>query len=77
MRTYKNLNGNSGIEAYEINQGSIIVKFETGGCYLYTTESAGAAHIREMHRLAQLGKGLNTYINQNTHMAYAKDLGTD
>ncbi len=77
MQVYKNLNGNSGIQAYEFNQGSIIVAFKTGGSYLYTNESAGAAHISEMHRLAQLGKGLNTYINQNTHMAYAKDLRAD
>ena len=77
MQIYKDLNGNSGIKAYEINQGSIIVEFKTGGCYLYTHESAGAAHITEMHQLAQSGKGLNTYINQNTHMAYAKDLRAD
>lgn len=77
MQIYKNLNGNSGIKAYEVNRESIIVEFTAGGCYLYTNDSAGAAHISEMHRLAQLGKGLNTYINQNTHMAYAKDLQQD
>ena len=77
MQAYKDFNGNSGIKAYEINKGSIIVEFKTGGSYLYTHESAGADHINEMHRLAQLGKGLNTYINQNTHLAYAKDLQQD
>lgn len=77
MQRYKNLNGNSGVKAYEINRDSIIVEFTNGGCYLYTNESAGAPHITAMHRLAQLGKGLNTYINQNTHMAYAKDLRPD
>ncbi|MFZ1326590.1 MAG: hypothetical protein WAT67_11335 [Candidatus Contendobacter sp.] len=74
MQLYKNLSGHSGVKAYESNKDAIIVEFTTGGSYLYTHNSAGAAHVENMKQLARLGKGLNTYINQNTHLAYAKDL---
>lgn len=74
MQIYKDIGGDSGIKAYEIAQGSIIVDFERGGSYLYTNESAGADHIAEMQRLAQLGDGLNSYINKYVRKAYARKL---
>lgn len=77
MQAYKNLSGNSGVKAYESNKDSIIVEFESGKAYLYTNESAGTVHIAAMKKLARSGKGLNTYINQNIHLDYAKDLHQD
>lgn len=62
MDRYKNLNGNSGVVAYEIGEDSIAVEFLEGHVYLYTTVSAGAANIAEMQRLAPTGRGLSSFI---------------
>ena len=74
MQPYQNLGGNSGVRAYEIGEGSIIVEFERGGAYLYTDASSGATHIAEMQRLARSGEGLATYINKHTHDTYEREL---
>lgn len=60
---YKNLGGNSGVEMYET--GSDYIKVWFLGCpkvYVYTNESAGKANITEAKRLAEAGKGLNSFI---------------
>lgn len=64
MQRYKNPSGESGVLAYEIGDRSITVRFSGGARYLYTDQSAGADNIAEMQRLAKLGKGLTTFINQ-------------
>ncbi|TWG89409.1 hypothetical protein L599_004400000020 [Luteimonas sp. J16] len=74
MPLYKDINGDSGVQSYEIGDGSIIVQFERGGSYLYTNASAGADHIAEMQRLAQIGDGLNAYINKYVRKNYAQKL---
>ena len=38
--------------------------------YFYSGESTGVEHIAEMNRLAELGKGLATYINQHVRENY-------
>lgn len=72
MPLYKDIDRDSGVRAYEIGEGSIIVHFEGGGSYLYTNASAGAGHIAEMQRLAQIGDGLNAYINGYVRKNYAE-----
>ncbi len=72
MQTYKDLSGDSGVEAYEINSGAITVKFSRGGTYLYNQSKPGAAHVAEMQRLAESGDGLNAYINKFVKKDYAE-----
>ncbi|UGB39017.1 hypothetical protein [Frateuria soli] len=74
MPLYKDINGDSGVQAYDIGEGAITVHFEKGGSYLYTNASTGADHVAEMQRLAQLGDGLNAYINKYVRKNYALKL---
>jgi hypothetical protein len=71
MQRYKNLNGTSGIRAYQIGAGSISVQFSSGHHYLYTDLSAGPANIAEMQRLAAAGCGLSTFISRVIRDGYA------
>lgn len=74
MQPYKDIDGDSGVAAYEIGQGSITVQFSKGGTYLYNGSAPGAAHVAEMQRLAQAGDGLNAYINKYVRKNYAAKL---
>ncbi len=71
MQPYRDLNGDSGVEAYEAGTGYIKVRFRGGSVYTYTHASAGPGHIEEMKRLAHRGDGLNAYINRNVRDGYA------
>lgn len=64
MPQYKDIDGDSGVAAYEIGVGTITVKFLKGGSYLYNSFKPGAALVTETQRLAQAGDGLNAYINK-------------
>jgi hypothetical protein len=72
MTAYGNVSGNSGVVAYALGAGWIIVKFEDGWQYEYTGKSAGAPAIADMQRLAAAGQGLCTYISQNVKDRYAR-----
>ncbi len=74
MEKYKNLGGDSGVSAYEIASGSIIVEFSDGAAYLYTYQSAGSPNIEQMKLLAVRGEGLNAFINKNVQKKYASRL---
>ncbi|MGF7129853.1 hypothetical protein P3T40_001324 [Paraburkholderia sp. EB58] len=63
MERYRNLSGDSGVDAYALGVGCIAVRFKSGATYWYTDASAGAEHVAEMSRLAQRGLGLSTYIS--------------
>ena len=67
MITYENINGNSGIVAYDTKEESITVQFKSGKytVYTYAYESAGADAVETMKSLAQQGHGLNSYISKN------------
>jgi hypothetical protein len=49
MNSYKNLSGNSGVVAYEIDAQSIKVQFNDpkSSIYLYTYQSAAATTLRK------------------------------
>jgi hypothetical protein len=64
VETYRNLSGNSGVIAFEIGTNFVRVQFRQGTPYLYIYQSAGIANVDEMKRLARLGQGLSTFINQ-------------
>lgn len=72
MDHYKNLSGDSGVLAYEISPGTIIVQFNNGWKYEYTDHSAGTTAIATMHRLARAGRGLSGFISANVRDAYAR-----
>lgn len=74
MQRYRNLSGDSGIVAYDIDAGQIIVQFRNGERYLYTEDSAGAANIAAMQRLARSGRGLSGFISQHVRDAYARKI---
>lgn len=65
MEPYKNLNGDSGIIAFEIGGDYIKVKFKDGQwtLYIYTHQSAGLTAIETMKTLARQGYDLNSYIS--------------
>lgn len=69
MNTYQDINGNSGVAAYDYGDDWIKVQFKHGGTYAYRTSSIGAAHILTMKRLAISGYGLNAYINTNSDVS--------
>ena len=64
MTDYKNLNGDSGIIAYEIFDTYIRIQFEDEEVYVYSYDKPGEDEVEHMKKLAEEGKGLNTYINQ-------------
>lgn len=64
MQPYNDIDNDSNIEAFEIGDDSISVRFFDGRIYVYTYQSAGASHIEEMKRLAHAHDGLNAYINK-------------
>lgn len=72
MERYKNLGGDSSVIAYELGQGEITVQFNDGWLYLYTAQSAGAANLSEMQRLASIGRGLNSFIGHVVRKGYAR-----
>ncbi|SAK52946.1 hypothetical protein [Caballeronia ptereochthonis] len=64
MQHYRNLAGNSGVEAFDILRHAIKVRFVNGATYLYDYRVPGRAHVEEMKRLARAGRGLSTYISR-------------
>ena len=74
MQPYKNLSGASGVVAYEIAAESITVRFNSGTVYRYDHHRPGAAHVAEMTRLAQAGRGLGSYISRHVGKHFAARL---
>jgi len=76
MQRYGNHSGESGVVAYDIDAGQIVVQFRNGERYLYTEDSAGAANIARMQELARAGRGLSSYISQHVHDGYARKINS-
>ena len=74
MQRYKNLQGSSGVRAFEIGPGYIDVAFVTGERYRYDGGRPGAHHVEAMKALAVAGQGLATYINRHVRDNFAKKL---
>ena len=73
MQTYKNLNGNSNVSAYEIGENYIDVTFNgTAKIYRYSYNSAGVSNVETMKSLARQGSGLNSFIMRNVRTLYEK-----
>jgi hypothetical protein len=76
MQRYGNQSRESGVVAYDIDAGQIIVQFRNGDRYLYTEDSAGAANIARMQELAKAGRGLSSFIGQHVHDRYARKINS-
>ncbi len=63
MKAYRDINGDSGVSAYDYGDDWIKVQFKYGRTYEYRSSKIGSAHISMMKRLADSGDGLNAYIN--------------
>jgi hypothetical protein len=74
MEKYQDQSADSGIEAYEIGEDSIILRFKNGTEYLYSYIKPGKVHVEEMKKRAKSGNGLNTYLNQNVREKFEKKL---
>ncbi|MEX1185808.1 MAG: hypothetical protein WEA80_04405 [Gemmatimonadaceae bacterium] len=72
MKPYRDVDGDSGVAAYEDGAGYIRVQFKDGAVYEYTDASAGAANIAEMKRLATSGDSLNAFINRHVRKLYSQ-----
>ncbi len=66
MKTYTDLNGDSGILEYDYGDDWIRIQFKRGGTYEYRSSGIGSSHLAMMKSLADSGDGLNTYINKNS-----------
>lgn len=64
MIPYKNLTGRSNVEAYEITDEAIAVRFKSGRVrnYLYDSVRPGSQIVEKMKVLALQGHGLNSFI---------------
>lgn len=71
MQGYRNLDGDSGVTAYQIKDNAIAVQFRSGEVYEYTYASAGRGNVERMKQLARAGRGLSTFISQHVHDRYA------
>ena len=65
MKTYQDINGDSGVSAYDYGDDWIKVQFKYGGIYEYQSSKIGSSHLSRMKFLADAGDGLNAYINTN------------
>jgi hypothetical protein len=74
MEKYGNVDRASGVKAYEIGHHSITLEFSDGDVYVYTYQSAGKEVVEEMIKLAQEGKGLNSFISKRVRAAYAEKI---
>ncbi|MEJ8850304.1 hypothetical protein [Variovorax rhizosphaerae] len=70
MPRYKNLDGTSGVLAYECAPGAIAVRFTDGDVYIYTDASTGRATVEQMQMLARRGRGLSTFISRYVRERY-------
>lgn len=70
MIPYKNIDSDSGVNAYEYGNDYIRVQFSTGTTYTYTYKSAGNSNVEQMKRLADAGDGLNAFINTYVKKSY-------
>lgn len=72
MERYGNIDGDSGVAAYESGADFIRVQFSDGSVYLYTYASAGSQSIEHMKALAAAGRGLNAFINTSVKKSYSR-----
>lgn len=68
MKSYKDIDNDSGVSAYEYGEGWMHIRFSDGKTYEYKPEKIGHSHIATMKKLADSGDGLNAYINKHKNV---------
>ncbi len=71
MHRYKDLNGNSGVTAYDLGTDYIDVEFRDGKLYRYTHHVPGRQEVEIMKQLAEEGQNLATFINKYVRDRFA------
>ncbi len=72
MHHYRNVQGDSGVAAYETGPDYIRVKFKHGGTYEYDYATTGPFHVERMKALAASGHGLASFISKFVKANYAR-----
>ena len=73
MIAYRDIDGDSGVLAYEFGADYIDVQFKgTPRIYRYSYQSAGRENVETMKVLAKNGDGLNSFINKNVKHLFVK-----
>ena len=72
MQRYRNLEGHSGVVAYEFGEDHIDVRFVNGDVYTYDWAVTGRGTVETMKVFAVLGRGLSTFISQQVRQRYAR-----
>jgi len=71
LKRYADIEGNSGVAAYECGPDWIDVVFKNSdSVYRYSYASTGKAHVERMKKLADSGDGLSAYISTNINVRY-------
>ena len=71
MQRYADIDRDSGVMGFDINDTSIKVYFKgTTRPYIYSYRKAGIHHVEKMKRLALAGDGLNEYINNHVRKLF-------
>ena len=65
MKTYKDTDSDSNIEAYEYGEDWITIRFKDSSEYEYTGSGVTPYMLNQMKALADAGDGLNAFINEN------------
>ncbi|MBN2857659.1 MAG: hypothetical protein JXN63_04590 [Candidatus Delongbacteria bacterium] len=66
MKPYPDINGDSSVLSYMIGEDYIILKLMgIQHVFVYSYKKAGREHVEQMKVLAQLGDGLDKYVNEN------------
>jgi Fic family protein len=74
LKKYKGISGNNGITAYRILEKGIMLEFQYKDLYLYDYIKPGKKHVDQMKILAESGRGLTTYVNQNVRENYKEKI---
>jgi hypothetical protein len=74
MPRYQNLNGHSGVRAYQIRPEAIDLTFVNGDRYRYSYLRPGRTQVEQMKTLAKIGEGLSTFVSQHVRDNYERKL---
>ena len=74
MERYKNLSGDSKVVRYHIAKDAMTIRFADCSVYIYTNQSADPGNISKMKSLANVGKGLGTFISAHLKDRFARKI---
>jgi hypothetical protein len=72
VKRYRDIQGDSGVVAYETGPDYIRMTFKHGGTYVYDYASSGKFEVELMKGLADSGDGVATFISKFVKARYAR-----